>query len=70
MLLPEVSIKHPVLATVMSLAIILIGVITFLRLLVREYPNINAPVVSVRTVYPGASAEIMEKYPAILHAGR
>ncbi len=60
MFLPEVSIKRPVLATVMSLAIILIGVITFLRLPVREYPNIDAPIVSVRTVYPGASAEIME----------
>jgi multidrug efflux pump len=60
MFLPELCIKRPVLATVMSLAIILIGVITFLRLPVREYPNIDAPVVSVRTVYPGASAEIME----------
>ncbi len=60
MFLPELCIKRPVLATVMSLAIILIGVISFLRLPVREYPNIDAPVVSVRTVYPGASAEIME----------
>jgi multidrug efflux pump len=60
MFLPEVSIKRPVLATVMSLAIILVGVIAFLRLPVREYPNIDAPIVSVRTVYPGASAEIME----------
>jgi multidrug efflux pump len=60
MFLPELCIKRPVLATVMSLAIILIGVITFLRLPVREYPNIDAPVVSVRTVYPGASAEIIE----------
>jgi Cu/Ag efflux pump CusA len=60
MFLPDISIKRPVLATVMSLAMILIGVISFLRLPVREYPNIDAPVVSVRTVYPGASAEIME----------
>jgi len=60
MFLPELCIKRPVLATVMSLAILLIGVITFLRLPVREYPNIDAPIVSVRTVYPGASAEIME----------
>ncbi|MDS4019799.1 MAG: efflux RND transporter permease subunit [Candidatus Competibacter sp.] len=60
MFLPELCIKRPVLATVMSLAIILIGVIAFLRLPVREYPNIDAPVVSVRTVYPGASAEIIE----------
>ncbi len=60
MFLPDISIKRPVLATVMSLTIILIGVISFLRLPVREYPNIDAPIVSVRTVYPGASAEIME----------
>ncbi|MDG4584269.1 MAG: efflux RND transporter permease subunit, partial [Candidatus Competibacter sp.] len=60
MFLPELCIKRPVLATVMSLAIVLIGVISFLRLPVREYPNIDAPIVSVRTVYPGASAEIME----------
>jgi multidrug efflux pump len=60
MFLPELCIKRPVLATVMSLAIILIGVISFLRLPVREYPNIDAPIVSVRTVYPGASAEIIE----------
>ncbi len=60
MFLPELCIKRPVLATVMSLAIVLIGVISFQRLPVREYPNIDAPVVSVRTVYSGASAEIME----------
>lgn len=44
----------------MSLLIILVGLIAFDRLPVREYPNIDAPVVSVRTVYPGASAEVME----------
>ena len=60
MFLPDISITRPVLATVMSLTLILIGVISFLRLPVREYPNIDAPIVSVRTVYPGASAEIME----------
>jgi multidrug efflux pump len=60
MFLPELCIKRPVLATVMSLAIVLIGIISFQRLPVREYPNIDAPVVSVRTVYSGASAEIME----------
>jgi multidrug efflux pump len=56
----ELSIKRPVLATVMSLVIILLGVIAFQRLSVREYPNIDAPVVSVRTVYKGASAPVME----------
>jgi multidrug efflux pump len=60
MFLPEISIKRPVLSTVMSLLIILVGVISFLRLTVREYPNIDTPVVSVRTVYKGASAQVIE----------
>jgi len=60
MLLPELSIRRPVLATVMSLVIVLLGVISFLRLSVREYPKIDTPVVSVRTVYTGASAQVIE----------
>ena len=60
MFLPEISIKRPVLATVMSLAIILIGVISFLRLAVREYPKIDEPVVTVSVKYAGASAEVIE----------
>ena len=60
MVLSELSIKRPVLATVMSLVILLLGLIAFQRLSVREYPNIDTPVVSVRTVYKGASAQVME----------
>ncbi len=60
MVLSDISIRRPVLATVMSLMIVLIGIISYQRLSVREYPNIDTPVVSVRTVYPGASAEIIE----------
>ncbi|HET9386827.1 MAG TPA: efflux RND transporter permease subunit [Gemmatimonadales bacterium] len=60
MFLPELSIKRPVLATVMSLLIVLVGVISFLRLTVREYPKIDTPVVSVRTVYKGASPQVIE----------
>jgi len=60
MFLPELSIRRPVLATVMSLMLVLIGTISYQRLSVREYPKIDTPVVSVRTVYPGASAEIIE----------
>src|SRR6185503_21180095 len=60
MFLPELSIRRPVLATVMSLVIILLGIISFLRLSVREYPKIDTPVVSVRTVYTGASAQVIE----------
>jgi multidrug efflux pump len=58
--LADLSIKRPVLATVMSLTIVLLGAIAFSRLSVREYPNIDNPVVSVRTVYKGASAQVVE----------
>ncbi|MBC7162571.1 MAG: efflux RND transporter permease subunit [Immundisolibacter sp.] len=60
MKLTDVSVERPVLATVMSLVILLLGVIAFSRLSVREYPMIDTPVVSVRTIYRGASAEIIE----------
>ena len=60
MFLPELCIKRPVFATVMSLLIVLVGVISFLRLTVREYPKIDSPVVSVRTVYKGASPQVIE----------
>jgi multidrug efflux pump len=60
MVLSSISISRPVLATVMSLMIVLLGVIAFERLPVREYPNIDAPVMSVRTVFKGASASVIE----------
>ncbi len=60
MILPNISIRRPVLATVMSLMLVLIGIISYDRLSVREYPKIDTPVVSVRTVFTGASAEIIE----------
>ena len=60
MQLPELCIRRPVFATVMSLLIVLLGVIAFQRLSVREYPKIDTPVVSVRTVYKGASPQVIE----------
>jgi len=60
MTLPEICIKRPVFATVLSLIILLIGLISYQRLSVREYPRIDEPVVSVSTVYRGASAEVVE----------
>ena len=60
MVLPELSVRRPVLATVMSLLIMLIGIISFDRLTVREYPKIDSPVVSVRTIYTGASPQVIE----------
>jgi multidrug efflux pump len=60
MQLPEICIRRPVFATVMSLMILLVGAISFTRLTVREYPKIDTPVVSVRTVYKGASPQVIE----------
>ncbi len=56
----ELSLKRPVLATVMSLFIILFGAIGYYFLGVREYPAIDPPVISVSTSYVGASADIIE----------
>jgi multidrug efflux pump len=60
MRLPELCIRRPVFATVINLVILLIGIIAYQRLTVREYPDIDEPVVSVSTTFRGASAEIME----------
>ena len=56
----EVSIKRPVLSIVMSLAILLFGAIGYTFLGVREFPSIDPPIISVRTSYPGASADVIE----------
>ncbi|MBI1206087.1 MAG: MMPL family transporter [Azospirillum sp.] len=60
MILSELSIRRPVLASVMSLGIVLVGLVSYQRLTVREYPKIDEPVVTVDTTYKGASAEIIE----------
>jgi multidrug efflux pump len=60
MSLPEICIRRPVFATVLSLMLLLVGIVSYDRLTVREYPNIDEPVVSVTTSYPGASAQIIE----------
>lgn len=56
----ELFVRRPVLSTVLSLLVMLIGIVSYGRLTVREYPNIDEPIVSVQTVYRGASAEIIE----------
>jgi multidrug efflux pump len=60
MILSQISINRPVLATVLNLIIILLGIISYKQLSVREYPNIDEPAVTVTTLYPGANAPIME----------
>lgn len=58
--LPSISINRPVLATVISLVILLFGYLGYSFLGVREYPSVDPPVISVRTDYIGANAEIIE----------
>jgi multidrug efflux pump len=60
MKLSDTSIRRPVLASVMSLLIVLVGVVSFDRLSLREYPRIDEPVVTVNTVLTGASSEVIE----------
>ncbi|MBL9098372.1 MAG: efflux RND transporter permease subunit [Alphaproteobacteria bacterium] len=56
----EICIKRPVFATVISLLIVAFGVLSFERLPLRELPDIDPPVVSVQTNYPGASSSVVE----------
>ena len=56
----ELSLKRPVLATVMSLGLILFGVIGFKFLGIRDYPAIDPPVITVSTSYAGANSDIVE----------
>src|SRR5438067_1524451 len=60
MFLSNASVKRPVLATMMNLALVLFGIIGLSRLPVRELPDIDPPIVSVTTVYPGANARVVE----------
>lgn len=56
----ELSIKRPVLSTVLVLIIILFGVVGYSSLGVREYPSVDNPIISVSASYPGANAEVIE----------
>ena len=60
MILSDISVKRPVLAAVMSLLLVAFGLVAFDRLSLREYPNIDPPIVSISTTYPGASAAVIE----------
>ena len=59
MTLSELSIKRPVLATVMTLVIILFGLIGYNYLGVREFPSVDQPIINVSVTYPGANAEVI-----------
>ena len=56
----ELSIRRPVLATVMTVIILLFGIIGYTYLGVREYPSVDNPIISVQCSYPGANADVIE----------
>ena len=60
MKLSDIAIRRPVFAVVVSLLLVVLGVMSFLRLTLRELPNIDPPIVSVSVDYPGASAAVVE----------
>ncbi|MEL6830053.1 MAG: efflux RND transporter permease subunit, partial [Pseudomonadota bacterium] len=60
MMISDISVKRPVFASVIALVLIIFGIVSFDRLPLREYPDIDAPVVSIDTRYPGASASVIE----------
>ena len=60
MVLSDISIRRPVFATVINLVVLLLGIIAYDRLAVRQIPNVDTPVVTVNTSYPGASAQVIE----------
>ncbi|WP_412498517.1 efflux RND transporter permease subunit [Shewanella indica] len=60
MILTDISVKRPVLASVISLLLIAFGLVSFGKLPLREYPDIDPPIVSIDTSYRGASASVVE----------
>ncbi|MFO1377311.1 MAG: efflux RND transporter permease subunit [Steroidobacteraceae bacterium] len=60
MRISEISIRRPVFATVMSLLLLIFGLLSLQRLPLREYPDIEQPIVSIETRYPGAAAPVIE----------
>ena len=61
MFLSDISIKRPVFATMMMVALVVVGVVSYKRLAVDEYPDVTYPIISVQASYPGASPEVVER---------
>lgn len=60
MILSDLSVRRPVLATVLSLVMVVLGIVGLTRLGIRELPDIDPPTVSIQTNYPGAAAVVVE----------
>ena len=61
MFLSDVSIKRPVFATMLMVALVVLGGVSFFRLAVDEYPDVTYPTIVAQTAYPGASPEVVER---------
>lgn len=60
MILSDISVKRPVFASVLSLLLVVFGMVSFFELPLREYPDIDPPIVTVEVDYPGAPANVVE----------
>ncbi len=60
MFLSDISVKRPVFAAVISLMLVAFGIVSYTRLSLREYPDIDPPVITINVNYPGASSSIVE----------
>src|SRR5205823_12502563 len=67
MKLSETAISRPVLASMISAALVLFGVIGYARLSVRELPDIDPPIISVSTTLPGANAQVVKTAVTDVH---
>ena len=61
MFLSNLSIKRPVFATVLMLSLVTLGIASYRRLAIDLYPNVEIPVITIVTVYPGGSPETVER---------
>lgn len=60
MILCDISLKRPVLASVINILLVILGLVAFDKLPLREYPNIDSPIISIDTRYRGANAQVVE----------
>ena len=60
MILSDLSVKQPVFATMMMLALVVLGIFSYKELSIDLFPNVDMPVVNVQTVYPGVAPETVE----------
>ena len=70
MRIAELSVRRPVFATVLSMMLVIFGLVSLQRLSVREYPDIDRPVVSITTAYRGASSAVIETKVTQIKIGR